>query len=197
MKYQKLQESYGGGLDIALTLTSQVALTLKTQVIQQDYHRTSNSTIGSRRDGIRYSNSAVLKWRPSDSLMVSLEGAYRVKAANDNGFSYDSGSISLASQKLFGMGRYVSLRATLSRIEYEQPDNFYSTTTTRRDDRLRLRAATGAPLSTLLSDFALPPSVADVVAQIGVVYQNQDSSIAQLDIDNFSVDLTFTKRFSF
>ena len=91
----------------------------------------------------------------------------------------------------------MALSASATRIEYDQPDNVYSSTVTRKDDRYRLRAAVGAPLSTLLPDAGLPKAIADIVAQVGTTYQDQDSTINQLDIENFSVDVTFTKRFSF
>ncbi|MEP2557102.1 MAG: surface lipoprotein assembly modifier [Rhizobiaceae bacterium] len=194
---EQLRENAGGGLDVALTLSSQVALLIRGQARYEDYQITSYSTIGSRRDGWRYSANGRLRWRPSDSLILSAGATYRSKDARDGGFSYDAGSFKVSARKLLGMGRYVSVSATASRIEFDRPDNFYSNTITRKDDRLRLRAVAGAPLSTLFPETGLPSQIADIVAQVGATYDNQNSTINRLDIDNFSVDLIFTKRFSF
>lgn len=197
LQYDKFQEGYGGGLDVNWTLSSQVTLRLQGQAIEENYLTAAGSTIGGRRDGVRYSGGARISWRPSDSLVLWTGVTYRTKDAKDDGFSYESGTLSVGARKLLGKGRYLTLGAVATRIEYDQPDNFYSNTVTRRDDRLRLRAAAGAPLSTLLADVELPSAIADIVAQVSATYHHQNSSINQLDIDNFGFDLTFTKRFSF
>ena len=197
VKYEKFQEGLGGGLDVDWSLSSQVGLRLQGQAIQENYFTTAGSTIGSRRHGLRYSAAARINWRPADSLILWAGLTYRTKDAKDDGFSYDAGILTLGARKLFGKGRYLTLSAAASRIEYDQIDNFYSTTTIRKDDRLRLRAAAGAPLSTLFEGAGLPTTIADIVAQVGVTYLDQNSSINNLDIDNLGVDVTFTKRFSF
>ena len=197
LKYEKFQQGVGGGVDVDWSLSSQVALRLHGQAIDETYFRTGGSTIGGRRNGVRYSTGARVQWRVSDSLRLLAGLTHRTKDARDDGFSYDSNTVSVAARKLFGKGLYMSLSASATRIEFDQPDNVYSSTVTRKDDRYRLRAAVGAPLSTLLPDAGLPKAIADIVAQVGTTYQDQDSTINQLDIENFSVDVTFTKRFSF
>lgn len=197
LQEEKLRTTTGGGAELALTLSSKVALMLRGQGIYEDYHTTSYSTIGNRRDGWQYSGGVKLRWRPQDSLTITTGYSYRDKDADFDGFSFDESALWITGQKLFGKGRYLTLSARGVHTEYEQVDNFYSNTVAREDDRIRLRAAAGAPLATLFSGVELPLFMRDIVAEAGVTYSSQESNIGQLDIKNTTVDLTFHKRFNF
>ena len=139
----------------------------------------------------------VIKIRPSDSLTLLVQGHWADKDARNDGFSYDAKRASAAAYKLFGMGRYLTASVSYTRTEYEQPDGFYTINTTREDDLLRFRVATGAPLGTLFSSLDLPDGISSIVAQAGVSYYTQDSNISQLDIDNWSYDLMLSKSYAY
>ena len=126
-----------------------------------------------------------------------VQGHWADKDARNDGFSYDAKRASAAAYKLFGMGRYLTASVSYTRTEYEQPDGFYTINTTREDDLLRFRVATGAPLGTLFSSLDLPDGISSIVAQAGVSYYTQDSNISQLDIDNWSYDLMLSKSYAF
>lgn len=194
---ENLRRSYGGGLDAAWSLNSQVSLLVKAQGIYEDYDTTSYSTIGDMRDGWKVGGGFKFRWRPSDSVTIYAGADYYSKDAESDGFSYDSGKVSASARKLLGMGRYLTFAASYTHKEYEEPDTFYSDTITREDDIFRVRAAAGAPLSTLFSGAELPAFMGSIVAQIGGTYHVQNSSIEELDIENFSVDVTLIKRFAF
>ncbi len=197
LQQERFRTSFGGGLDASWTLNSQVTLMLNAESIYQDYETTSYSAVGDLRDGWKYGGGFKFRWRPSDSMTVYAGADFKTKEAESDGFSYDSGKLSLAAQKLLGMGRYVTMAASFARTEYDQPDTFYSNTITREDDVFRVRASTGAPLSTILAGIDLPDQLGGIVAQVGATYHQQNSSIEDLDIDNFSVDLMFIKRTTF
>jgi len=199
LQHERFRSRYGGGLDVTLALSSQVELYLKGFAVDEDYRRTDFSSVGSRRDGWYKSIRAGAKWKVSDRQSFELSGFGADKDADDNGFDYDAYGIRLKSLSLLGEGLYLSLTAAYTRTEYDRPDNFLSNTLTREDDRLYLRAATGAPLETLFQslDVELPESIGDIVAQVGVSYTDQSSSIPLLDYDNLSVDILFTKRLTF
>ena len=194
---ENLRNGYGGGLDASWTLNSQVTLLLNAHGTYEDYDTTSYSTIGDMRDGWKYGGGFKFRWRPSDSLTFYAGATFNNKDAQSDGFSYDSAKVSASARKLLGMGRYLTFATSFTRTEYEQPDFFYSNTITREDDIFRVRAAAGAPLSTIFSGVELPPHLGSIVAQVGGTYHNQESSIEALDINNFSVDVTLTKRISF
>ena len=199
LQHETFRQQYGAGVDVRWGLSSTVELLVNGRGVYENYQATSFSTVGNNRDGWRKSVDAGFQFRPSDSQTFRLTGGFARKDADFNGYSYDQSRIDFKSLTLFGAGRYLSLGATYKRTQYDAPDNFYSFTTARDDDYFRGRAAVGAPLETLFrkADFELPEAIADIVAQVGVTYSRQDSSIPSLDISNWSADIMFTKRYSF
>jgi hypothetical protein len=165
--------------------------------VDEQYQATSYSTIGSDRDGWRARGGAYVRWRPSDSVFLTAGGNWTEKDASNDGFSFGSGQVLAAAHKLLGKGRYVSLSARYRHANYEQPDGFYSNTITRKDDIFRIKATTGAPLATIFSNVDFSQGLGEVVAQIGATYYTQDSTINELDVNNFGIEFLFTKRFSF
>ncbi len=199
LQHERYRSRIGGGLDVALALSSQVELYVKGFAVDEDYRVTDFSSVGSRRDGWYRSVHVGGKWKVSDRQSFELYGFGATKDADDPGFDYDSHGIRLRSLSLLGEGAYLSLSAAYTWTDYDRPDNFFSNTVIREDERLYLRAAAGAPLETLLQslDVEIPESIGDIVAQIGINYTDQDSTIPLIDYDNISVDLLFTKRLTF
>ena len=199
LQHERFRQTYGGGVDTDWTLSSQVSLQINARSVYENYETTSFSTIGSVRDGWRKSANVALKYRPTDTQLFKISGGYADKDARFDGYSYQQGSVRLQSLTLLGEGRYLNLLASYTRTQYEQPDGNLSPTITRDDDRYYVRAAVGSPLQTLFSRIGveLPENIGDIVAQIGVSYTRQDSSINSLDHRNWSGDLLFTKRFRF
>ncbi|MGI9356082.1 MAG: surface lipoprotein assembly modifier [Rhizobiaceae bacterium] len=199
LQHERFRSRLGGGLDVALALNSQVELHVKGFAVDEDYRVTDFSPVGSRRDGWYKSVRAGAKWKVNDRQSFGFSGFGARKDADDNGFDYDSHGIRMKSLSLLGEGAYLSLSAAYTWTDYDRPDNFLSSTITREDKRLYLRAAAGAPLETLFKslDVELPESIGDVVAQIGVSYTDQSSTISLIDYDNLSVDVLFTKRLTF
>ncbi len=199
LQHERYRSRLGGGLDVSLALSSQVELYVKGFAVDEDYRLTDFSSVGSRRDGWYRSVRVGSKWKVSDRQSFEFYGFGATKDARDPGFDYESHGIRLKSLSLLGQGAYLSLSAAYSWTDYDRPDNFFSSTITREDERLYLRAAAGAPLDTIFQslDVELPESIGDIVAQIGVSYTDQDSTIPLIDYDNISVDLLFTKRLTF
>lgn len=199
LQHERFRSRLGGGLDMALALNSQVELYVKGFAADEDYRATDFSVVGSRRNGWYKSVKAGAKWKMNDRQSFEVTGFGARKDADDNGFDYDARGIRLKSLSLLGEGAYLSLTAAYTWTDYDRPDNYLSNTITREDERLYLRAAAGAPLETLFKslDVELPESIGDVVAQVGVSYTDQSSSIPLIDYDNLSVDVLFTKRLTF
>ena len=199
IQHERFRSRIGGGLDVALALSTQVEFYLNGFAVDEDYRVTDFSAVGSRRDGWYKSVRGGAKWKVNDRQSFELSAFGAQKDADDNGFDYDAHGIRLKSLSLLGEGRYLTLTAAYTRTEYDRPDNFLSNTITREDDRLYLRAAAGAPLETLFKslELELPESIGDIVAQVGVSYTDQSSSIPLVDYDNLSVNILFTKRLTF
>ena len=191
----------GAGLDALVGLGGQLSLNARYRVSWQDFSRTGNSTIGSRRDGVLHAGALGLRWRPIDKQIFRLTGTLADKDAKDDGFSYREAGVSLRSHTLLGEGLFVTLGAEYRRRDYEAIDNFYTRPgeAARDENRFKARAAVGAPLSFLFSQFdvELPEAIADIVAQAGVSYLHQDANVDRLDFENWSGDLLFTKRIRF
>lgn len=199
LQHDKYRDRFGGGIDANWSLNSQVEFFLAGQAEYEDYDVTSFSSVGSQRDGWRYTGEAGIKWRPVERQIFELKGRYRRKDADFDGFSYDDANVSLRSLTLFGKGRYLSVFTSYSNRDYDRPDDFYSSTITREDDRFYVRGAFGVPLQTMFAraDIELPSFFADIVAQIGVSYATRNSNIELLEYNNISGDILFTKRVSF
>ncbi|MDD9909924.1 MAG: surface lipoprotein assembly modifier [Ahrensia sp.] len=199
LQHERFRNRYGGGVDTVLSLNSQVDLLLYGFAAYEDYRRTDFSTIGDLRDGWYGTVRAGVKWKATDRQIFRLYGRIAEKDARDDGYDYTSYGIRASSVSLLGEGRYVTLTAAYTRNDFDEPDNRLSRTVAREDNRLYLRASAGAPLETLFksSDIDVPEFLADVVAQVGVTYSTQNSSIPLLEYSNFSVDLLFTKRVTF
>ncbi|MEM8749848.1 MAG: surface lipoprotein assembly modifier [Pseudomonadota bacterium] len=199
LQHEHFRDEYGGGLEARWSISAQVDLYLKGQGVYQNYSATDFSSVGDQRDGWRASVDGGFKWRPTDAQSFGIDIGYARKDADFDGFSYDEGHIKLKSLTLFGKGRYLALSAGYTARQYDEPDNFYSATITRDDDRFFGRAAIGAPLETALdwTNLELPNWLSDVVVQVGVSYTNQESSINLLDYQNVSGDILFTKRINF
>ena len=114
-------------------------------------------------------------------------------------YSYDSWNVSLKALKFLGDGRYLTGRVSWSEKDFDRPDNLFSNTITRADEVFTARAAYGEQLSTFFTRFgiAVPKEVGNIVGQVSGSYTSQNSTINSLDIDNFSAELLFTKRFNF
>ena len=199
VQHDKFRTQFGGGAKLSYTLSSQVELQLNGRAVYEDYETTSFSSVGNDRDGLLKSGSIGLEWRPTDSQKFVLTGLYEDKDASFDGFSYKSVGVHARSLTLLGKGRFLSLQAQYTDREYEEPDDFYISSEPREDRRFYVRAATGAPLQTLLSNFdvELPESIADIVLQVGVSYTTNNSNVALRNYNNLSGDIMFTKRLSF
>ncbi len=199
LQYEQFRSQYGGGVDTGWSLSSQVSFHLNGRVAYEDYSTTSYSTVGNQRDGWRKSLEAGLKFKLTDTQSFGLKAQFARKDAKFDGFSNDELKLSARSLTLFGRGRYLSLSASFTQTDYDEPDNFLSLVTTREDERYYLRAAIGAPLETIFADsgFTLPESISGVVLQLGVSYSSQDSTIPRLRHNNLSGDILFTKRLNF
>lgn len=199
LQHERFRTQYGGGLDTAFTLNSQITLHLDGYAKYDDYRVTDFSAIGDLRDGWQVGGRVALAYRPTDkqSFRFTLHG--RDKDAKFDGYSYDRWGFRFDSRTLFGEGRYLALTAAYSDTQYDAPDNVLSAAQARDDERLYLRSAVGAPLATIFqsADIELPEKIGSIVAQIGVSYTNQNSNIPLLDYDNLSGDILFTKRFNF
>ena len=199
LQHDRFRTQFGGGAKISYSLSSQVELQLHGRAVYEDYEATSFSSVGDDRDGWLSSGSIGLQWRPTDKQKFVLTGLYADKDADFDGFSYRSVGVQARSLTLLGKGRFLSLQASYTDREYEEVDEFYTFTEPREDRRFYARAALGAPLETLFSNFdvELPEAISDVVLQVGVSYTNNNSNVALRDYDNLSGDILFTKRISF
>lgn len=197
VRHENFRNQWGGGGQLNFSLNPKTELFLAGEYAHEDYHLTTFSPVGNLRDGNKYTAKFGVVWRPADTAKYTIEGMLGRKQAQFAGFSYDTAALRASSLTLLGKGRYLTLTGKYTLTNYDQPDLFNSATITREDKRLYGRAAFGAPLGTILANQHLPESVADIVAQIGVSWTQQDSSIAILDFDNLSADITFTKRFEF
>ncbi len=197
LQHENFRNSWGAGARGYWAINPQIELFAAGEYADQNYHLTSFSPVGSQRDGTKVTGRGGIIWRPTDSQKFTFEGKVSRKDASFDGFSYDHYSIEVKSLTLFGEGRFLTLTAHHSDTQYDQPDLFNSFSITRQDDRLYARAAVGAPLQTLLPDFELPELLEDIVAQVGVNWTKQDSTINTLDIENLSGDIMFTKRIEY
>ncbi|MEM1040039.1 MAG: porin family protein [Pseudomonadota bacterium] len=201
---EEFRSETGGGIDTNWSINAQLDWFLNGFAQYQDYDETSFSIVGDLRDGWLYGGKTGLRWRPSDRQTFTLSGSVRRKDAEGDlfapdGFSYDFAKIELSSLTLLGGGFYLNAKASYSQTNYDEVDFFTSFSDIREDERFYARVAVGAPLSALFTsaDIELPEAIADIVAQVGVSYTDQNSSISNLTFDNWSGDLLFTKRVQF
>ncbi|MEL6736921.1 MAG: porin family protein, partial [Pseudomonadota bacterium] len=201
---EEFRSEAGGGIDTNWSINSQLDWFLNGFAQYQDYDETSFSFIGDLRDGWLYGGKTGLLWRPSDRQTLTLSGSVRRKDAEGDsftpdGFSYDFAKIEVSSLTLLGRGFYLNAKASYSQTNYDEVDFFTSFSEIREDERFYARVAVGAPLSALFApaNIELPEAIADIVAQVGVSYTDQESTISNLTFDNWSGDLLFTKRVQF
>jgi len=196
---EDFRREFGGGLDTTWSLTPNVDWFLNGRARYQNYDETSFSFVGDRRDGWLYEGETGFRWRPSDRQTFTVSGYWGRKEADADGFSYDKGKIEFSSLTLLGGGFFLNARASYTRTDYDEIDFFSSFSEVREDDRIYGRLALGAPLGAIFSgaDLELPDAISDIVAQIGVSYTDQESSISKYDFENWSADLLFTKRIAF
>lgn len=197
VNHAHFRSRWGGGAQLNFTINPQTEFFAAGEYAREDYHLTSFSPVGNQRDGYKVTGKLGVVWRPSDTRKITIEGMLGRKDAQFSGFSYNVGAIKVSTLTLLGKGRYLTLSGKYTLTNYDQPDLFYSNTITREDKRLYGRAAYGAPLGTIFANQQLPDALSDIVAQVGVSWTSQDSSIAILDFDNLSADLMFTKRVEF
>ncbi|WP_342643520.1 hypothetical protein [Rhodoligotrophos ferricapiens] len=192
-------DEFGGGLELAFAVSPHVALKAEVNVVDQDYFKTSLSSVGSARDGMRMDVGGGFSWRPVQWNTFSLEAYYVDKEAEVASFAFDGVWGRASNLTLLGKGTYLLSQLTLWSFDYDAPDPRYSSTITRDDFRLKARLAYGTPLQTVADLFTaeLPPAIGDLNFQLSGSYTYQDSNIKNLDFENWSVEGLFTKRFSF
>jgi len=192
-------DEFGGGLEIAYAISPHLTLKTAFTAVDQDYHKTSLSNVGSKRDGLSVEIGGGFAWRPVQWNTLSIEAYYVNKAADVSSFAYDGVWGQLSNLTLLGKGTYLLAQLTMWDFSYDAPDPRYSATVIRDDFRLKARLAYGTPLQTVadLFEAQLPPTLGHMNFQLSGSYTYQDSNIPNLDFDNWSVEGLFTKRFSF
>ncbi|MEL6750969.1 MAG: surface lipoprotein assembly modifier [Pseudomonadota bacterium] len=201
LQNERFRSQWGAGVDSEFAVADSLTLLAKYRFAHEDYEETDFSSIGSQRDGDLHEVRAGVRWRPSDRQTFTATGLWADKDADFDGFSYQRRGARLRSLTLLGEGWYLDTSIAATRTDYETFDNFYTTAATgaRDDTRVKARAAVGAPLSTLFSktSFELPEAIGDIVLQVGVTHERQNSNVPSLDIRNTSGDIFLTKRFAF
>ncbi|WP_137391741.1 hypothetical protein [Rhodoligotrophos defluvii] len=192
-------DEFGGELEIGFAVSPHLALKAEVIAVDQDYYKTSLSNVGSARDGLRLDAGGGFSWRPVQWNIFSLEAYYVDKEADDASFAFDGPWGRASNLTLLGKGTYLLSQLTLWNFTYDAPDPRYSSTIIREDFRLKAKLAYGTPLQTVadLFEAELPPTLGDMNFQISGSYTYQDSTIKNLDFENWSVEGLFTKRFSF
>lgn len=192
-------DELGGGIEITYALSPHLTLKTAVSAVDQDFHRTSLSTVGSKRDGLALEVGGGFAWRPVQWNTFSIEAYYVDKSADVASFAFDGVWGQASNLTLLGKGTYLLSQLTIWSFGYDAPDPRYSSTTIRDDFRLKARLAYGTPLQTVadLFEAQLPPTLGHMNFQLSGSYTYQDSNIPNLDFDNWSVEGLFTKRFSF
>lgn len=190
---------YGGGASLGYTISPMIEILAKGSVVYQDFRTTSNSTVGSGRDGELYTLGGGARIRFTETDTLTAQGFYFRKDARNASFAYDAYELYLQYLTLLGRGIYVVADGSYRRTEYDAADPRYSATIIRGDDLFRARIAVGSPLSTVFSAVGteLPDSLADINLQVAGGYSWQDSNIPNLDINNWSGEVLLIKRFAF
>jgi len=192
-------QDYGGGLHAALTLSPMFSIFAKGTAVWQDFRSTSLSAVGGQRDGLLVTAGGGISFRPVEWNTFSAEAYYLNKDADNDAFSYEGARITLKDLLLLDLGQYLSTEFTLWFIDYEDPDLRVSPVIVRKDERYRARVAYGLPLSTAFSVFGttLPDAVGSINFQVAGEYYAQDSNLPNFESDNWSGDVSFTKRVDF
>ncbi len=192
-------QSYGGGLRSQVTINPMLTVFGEGKGVWQDFQSTTLSPIGGARDGWLFTAGGGITLRPAEWHTISAEAYYLNKSADNDAFSYEGARLTIRDMILMSLGQYQTAEETVWFIDYEDPDVRVSPTIVREDERYRARLAYGLPLSTAFGFFGttLPDAVGSVNFQVGGQYYAQDSNLPNFESDNWSGDVSFTKRVDF
>lgn len=198
----------GGGVDLSWGVSSRLAILADIVALHQDFAAFGPADIAATvglpadpRDGLAVRAGGGLSARLTQRDTLTLAAAYINKDAGHAAFSYDALELNASNLLLLGRGQYLLANAWYWRYDFDAPDPRYSPILAHEDDRYRLRLSYGVPLDTLVqlvaSGTTPHPGLRDINLQISGDYYRQDSTIPNLDVQNFSAEVRVTKRFTF
>jgi len=198
----------GGGLGLSYAVSSRLAALADIVAVHQDFAAFGPGDIAATvglpadpRDGPAVRAGGGLSARLTQKDTLTLQAAYIAKDADHPAFSYDALELNATNLLLLGHGQYLLADARYWHYDFDAPDPRFSPILPHEDDRYRLRLSYGVPLDTLAKLFAKEASarhgLREINLQLSGDYYRQDSTIPNLDVQNFSVELLVTKRFTF
>jgi hypothetical protein len=198
----------GGGLGLNLAVSSRLAVLADLVALHQDFASFGPGDIAATvglppdpRDGLAVRAGGGFAARLTQRDTLTIRASYINKDAGHPAFSYDGVELHASNLLLLGRGQYLLADAWYWRYDFDAPDPRYSPALDHEEDRYRLRLSYGVPLDTLIELLGGETSAAyrlrDINLQLSGDYYRQDSTIPNLDVQNFSVELLVTKRFTF
>ena len=189
---------WGGGVKASYDISEYLSLHAGGEYLTENFSQTSTSPENDQRDGSKTTGTLGLKWRATESQTFFVDGFMIRKSADNEGFAYDEDGIAIRSFTLLGNGAYLKLDWRYSDVNYKEPDGVVFVDQPRQDIRQYSRAALGFELLSLFPESSSTPEIfEDVLTEVGIAWTDQNSNLPNLEYDNFSVDVSFTKRFSF
>lgn len=150
--------------------------------------------LGGTHDGERYDIFGGMSRRLNARTTVSGEAGLEYKDASYYGFSYYAPRIQASYSRQFQKAAYLNAIARISYYDYTDPD-FYLGGVERRDTRLRLRTALGAPLSYFSPQGATGDTRENIGIEGAVFYDSRDSNAPLADLDNIGAEVRLIARF--
>ncbi len=157
------------------------------EYVRQSYYEPFIDTLtpvhGRAHDGGDYDLTVGLRERLNARETLTGQVGVSLKQAEYGGFAYVSPHLQAGYDRLFNKGAYVSLLGQAAQDQYDHPDPILGVGVTRRDDRYRLRAAVGAPLSAFTKTGATGDQREGVILEGALTY---DARKSRAPIANFS-----------
>ena len=149
-------------------------------------------------DGFQLLVRPSVTYRVSDAVQLTAFGAYTVKDAGSDWYSYDAltGGLTLAFRATSGIS--FEIGGEVQSIQYDAANpNVFASTVARDDTRYTAHAALAAPMSLLaFGDGEAPAWMADWSVEAFTRYQTYRSNIDVYDSSTWSVGLSVARRFS-
>ena len=192
-------EEVGARLRAEYDVSSRLTLLATGEFADQDFHDTSSNPTRSERDGWRAEGGGGFRTKITNRNVFQAEASYSRKEAEEFYFSYEGPQVHIRDRQALGKGQYLTAEFWYWHFDYDNPDPAVDPTTTREDDRFKVRGAYGVPLSTAFSaaNLELPKEIGAIRLEVSGSYYKQDSNIPNFETKNFSGDVTLTRNFNF
>ncbi|MGI9482800.1 MAG: hypothetical protein ACR2OR_10645 [Hyphomicrobiales bacterium] len=196
--HHRLTEA-SGGIKFDIGLSPSLSLFAGVEASRRRYSNRSSLPPAKLRNGTLYfpSGGASLRWNRHNTLTASL--GYYIMDAWRNYHSFTELDGRLSNLTLLGKGQYLLSEVHLSRLRADAPHPAYSAVLRRKDFRFKGRLAYGVPVGTIAQWLGTqtPSLIDNINLQVSAAYFHQNSNYPNFDVENFTGDLIFTKRFKF